>query len=52
MLVNLLNPQLVIVAGEGVEAGDWRLEPMRRALEEARFGSLGADTAAGRRVGR
>ena len=45
MLVNLLNPQKVIVAGEGVEAGDWRFEPMRRALEETRFDSLGAETA-------
>ena len=42
-LVNLLNPQLLIVAGEGVEAGHWRLEPMRRALDEARFESLGAE---------
>jgi len=42
-LVNLLNPQLVIVAGEGVEAGEWRLEPMRRALDEACFESIGAD---------
>jgi predicted NBD/HSP70 family sugar kinase len=42
-LVNLLNPQLVIVAGEGVEAGHWRLDPMRRALDEARFESLGAE---------
>ena len=43
MIVNLLNPQLIIVAGEGVEAGAWRLEPMRQALDDARFGSLGAD---------
>jgi N-acetylglucosamine repressor len=35
MLISLLRPQLVIVAGEGVEAGEWRLEPMRRALREA-----------------
>jgi predicted NBD/HSP70 family sugar kinase len=43
LLVNLLNPQLLIVAGEGVEAGEWRLAPMRRALREARFDSLGED---------
>lgn len=42
-LVNLFNPQLLIVAGEGVEAGHWRLDPMRRALHEARFESLGDD---------
>jgi len=44
MLVNLLNPQLIIVAGEGVEAGEWRLEPMRRALRESQFDTLGAGT--------
>ena len=30
-LVNLLNPQLVIIGGEGVQAGKWRLEPMQEA---------------------
>ncbi len=44
MIVNLLNPELLIVAGEGVEAGSWRLDPMREALEENRFDSLGAGT--------
>jgi N-acetylglucosamine repressor len=43
-LLNLLNPQRVIVAGEGVEAGEWRLEPMRRAIEERRFDAIGAET--------
>ncbi len=42
-IVNLLNPELIIVAGEGVEAGDLRLEPMRLALSEGRFDSLGTD---------
>lgn len=44
MIVNLLNPELVIVAGEGVEAGEWRLGPMRQALSDGQFDSLGADT--------
>lgn len=44
MIVNLLNPELIIVAGEGVEAGDLRFDPMRKALSEGRFDSLGADT--------
>jgi predicted NBD/HSP70 family sugar kinase len=44
MLVNLLRPQLVIVAGEGVEAGEWRLEPMRQALREAERGPLPGST--------
>jgi N-acetylglucosamine repressor len=43
-LLNLLNPQRIIVAGEGVEAGEWRLEPMRRAIEERRFDAIGAET--------
>ncbi|VAW04826.1 hypothetical protein MNBD_ACTINO01-753 [hydrothermal vent metagenome] len=43
-IVNLLNPELIIVAGEGVEAGDLRLDPMREALREGRFDSLGSDT--------
>ncbi len=43
-IVNLLNPELIIVAGEGVEAGDLRLGPMREALREGRFDSLGTDT--------
>ncbi len=44
MIVNLLNPELLIVAGEGVEAGSWRLGPMQEALEENRFDSLGSGT--------
>lgn len=43
-IVNLLNPELIIVAGEGVDAGDLRLDPMREALREGRFDSLGIDT--------
>ena len=43
-VVNLLNPELIIVAGEGVEAGDLRLDPMREALNEGQFDSLGTDT--------
>ncbi len=43
-LVNLLNPELIIVAGEGVDAGDLRLDPMRKSLREGRFDSLGTDT--------
>lgn len=43
-LINLLDPQRVIVAGEGVEAGAWRLGPMRAAIEELRFDTVGAET--------
>ncbi len=44
MIVNLLNPELIIVAGEGVDAGDLRLDPMRQALREGQFDSLGSST--------
>jgi len=43
-IVNLLNPELIIVAGEGVDAGDFRLDPMRQALRDGQFDSLGTDT--------
>ncbi len=36
-VVNLLDPALVIVGGEGVRAGDWRFGPMRAALREHAF---------------
>ncbi|WP_376793180.1 ROK family protein [Thermoflexus sp.] len=40
ILVNLLNPQLVIVGGEGVRAGEWRFGPMREALRAHAFDGL------------
>lgn len=40
ILVNLLNPQLVIVGGEGVRAGEWRFGPMREALRAHVFNGL------------
>ncbi len=42
-LINILNPQLVIVGGEGVLAGEWRFGPMRRAIEAHAFYDLAAD---------
>lgn len=39
-LINVLNPELVIVAGEGVAAGDWRLNPLRDALQAHVFNGL------------
>jgi predicted NBD/HSP70 family sugar kinase len=44
VLVNLLNPEMIIVAGEGVEAGGWRLDPMRQALVDNQYDSLGSKT--------
>ena len=42
-LVNILNPQLVIVGGEGVRAGEWRFGSMREAIREHAFDGLADD---------
>lgn len=39
-LVNILNPQMVIVGGEGVRAGQWRFDPMREAIQAHAFNGL------------
>jgi predicted NBD/HSP70 family sugar kinase len=39
-LVNILNPKLVILSGEGVRAGEWRFGPMRDALQAHTFDGL------------
>ncbi len=39
-LINILNPQLVIVGGEGVQAGKWRLDPMQSAIRKHVFNGL------------
>jgi glucokinase-like ROK family protein len=43
LLVNILNPQLVIVSGEGVRAGEWRFGPMREAIRAHAFNGLADD---------
>lgn len=43
-LLNLFNPQLVVVTGEGTRAGAALLDPMRQAMREAAFDLLGSDT--------
>ena len=43
-LLNLFNPQLVIVTGEGTRAAPLLLEPMQREMREAAFALLGDDT--------
>ncbi len=42
-IVNVLNPTLIIVAGEGAQALDLLSEPMQRALTEHSFDGLSAD---------
>jgi len=39
-VVNLFSPSLVIISGEGVIAGDYRLAPMFEALREHTFNGL------------
>ncbi len=39
-LVSIFNPQLVIVGGEGVRAGEFRLGPMREAIRQHAFNGL------------
>lgn len=42
-LVNVLNPAMVIISGEGTRAGELVLAPFRRALEEHCFDGLADD---------
>jgi predicted NBD/HSP70 family sugar kinase len=39
-LVNTLSPELIIVSGEGIAAGDYRLKPMLEALRQHTFNGL------------
>jgi N-acetylglucosamine repressor len=39
-IVNILNPQLVIISGEGLIAGDYRLQPMLETLKKYTFNGL------------
>lgn len=43
-LINLLNPQLIIISGEGVRAGDLLFEPMRASVAENVMPGLVGDT--------
>ena len=42
-LVNLLNPELIVVGGEGVRLGDGFFDPMREALYAHAFNGLTSD---------
>lgn len=42
-IVNILNPQLLIITGEAVQCGHWYLKPMERTLRSLAFDGL-ADT--------
>jgi predicted NBD/HSP70 family sugar kinase len=43
-LINILNPELIIVSGEGVRAGDFLFEPMRAAVAANVMPGLAGDT--------
>lgn len=42
-LVNLLNPELIVIGGEGVRYGDLLFTPLRQALREHSFAGLARD---------
>jgi predicted NBD/HSP70 family sugar kinase len=39
-IINILSPELVIVSGEGLVAGDYRIKPMIKAMNEHTFNGL------------
>ncbi len=39
-LINILNPQLIVVAGESVYAGSWLLESMQRTIQTNSFAGM------------
>lgn len=43
-VANILAPELIIVGGEGVTAGRWRLDPMLRAFGEHAFNDVAERT--------
>jgi predicted NBD/HSP70 family sugar kinase len=42
-VVNLLNPALILISGEGLRVGDFLLVPMREAAQKHMFGQLAED---------
>jgi predicted NBD/HSP70 family sugar kinase len=43
-LINIFNPERLIIGGEGVQAGDWLFDPMRAAVERYVMAGLARDT--------
>lgn len=43
-LVNVLDPELIIITGEGAVAGEWLFGPMRATIDKHRFAGLGERT--------
>ena len=44
-LVNIFNPQRVLINGEGVRAGNWLFDPMRSAIDEHTMPGLRQDVS-------
>lgn len=44
-LVNIFNPQRVLINGEGVRAGNWLFDPMRAAIDEHTMPGLRQDVS-------
>jgi N-acetylglucosamine repressor len=44
-LINIFNPQCVLINGEGVRAGSWLFDPMRAAIDEHTMPSLRQDVS-------
>lgn len=43
-LINVMNPQRVIIGGEGVRAGEWLFDPMYSAIDTGVMPTLSGDT--------
>jgi len=39
-IINVLNPELIIISGEGTVAGDYRIQPMLESMEKYTFNGL------------
>lgn len=42
-LINLLDPQLILISGEGVRAGEWLFGPMRQSIDRNVMPGLAGD---------
>ena len=42
-LATVIDPRLVIISGEGVQAGHWRFDSMLEAIEASVFGGIDAE---------
>jgi N-acetylglucosamine repressor len=43
-LINLFNPELIVIGGEGTRAGEWIFQPMRQAIQQNTIPGLVKET--------